>query len=99
MDGIRPVSPNFVMVGMMNPPKELPEDIKKFIEESDENGVIFVSFGSVLKASAMADSLRLKLLTVFSKLSQRVLWKWETEVRKKMIMDFSFVSLFLYYNE
>ena len=81
MDGIRPVSPNFVMIGMMNcrPPKELPENIKSFIEESGENGVIFVSFGSVLKASTMADSLRQKLLTVFRKLKQRILWKWESE--------------------
>ena len=34
MDGLRPVAPNFVMVGMLNckPAKPLPNDLKKFIE-------------------------------------------------------------------
>ena len=34
MDGLRPVSPNFVMIGMLNckPAKALPSDLKKFIE-------------------------------------------------------------------
>lgn len=79
-DGLRPVSPNYVMIGMMNcrQGQPLPNQLQTFMDEA-EHGVIFVSFGSVLKANQMADSLRLKLLTVFKNVKQRVIWKWETE--------------------
>jgi len=33
----------------------------------------------MLKGSAMPESKRKALLAVFSKLKQKVLWKWETE--------------------
>lgn len=84
MDGLRPLSPNYVMIGMMNcrPGKELPPLIKQYMDEADENGVIFVSFGSVLQASQMSDELRIKLTTVFGQLKQRILWKWESEEMK-----------------
>ena len=38
-----------------------------------------MSFGSVLKASQMSDKIRTIFTTAFSKLKQRVIWKWETE--------------------
>ena len=41
--------------------------------------MIYVSFGSVLKASVMSENKRKTLLNVFGKLKQKVLWKWETE--------------------
>ena len=49
MDGLRPMSPNYVQVGMMNcrDPKPLPKDLKDFLDGADD-GAIFVSFGSVL---------------------------------------------------
>ena len=45
-DGLRPVAPNFVFIGMMNckDPKPLPEDLQSFIDGA-KDGVIFVSFG------------------------------------------------------
>ncbi len=81
MDGLRPLSPNYIQIGMMNckPGKPLPQDLERFIEESGEHGVIFVSFGSVLKSSMMSDNLRKSFLTVFGQLKQRVIWKWESE--------------------
>ena len=48
-------------------------------DEAGPEGVIYVSFGSVLKASVMSEDKRLTLLNVFGKLKQKVLWKWETE--------------------
>ena len=45
--------------------------------ESGEHGVIFVSFGSVVKASKMPEAKRKAMLAVFSRLKQRVIWKWE----------------------
>ena len=43
------------------------------------NGVVYVSFGSVLQASKMSEENRLKLVNAFGKLKEKVLWKWETE--------------------
>jgi hypothetical protein len=35
------------------PGRKLPDHLQKFLDESGEDGVILVSFGSVLKASGM----------------------------------------------
>ena len=82
MDGWRPVAPNHINLGMMNciEPKELdPEDkIAKFLNDA-KDGVIFVSFGSVFRASYMSDDRRRLFLNVFKGLKQKILWKWETE--------------------
>ena len=78
-DGLRPVMPNTIMAGLMTctEAKPLPQDLKEFVENS-ENGVIFVSFGSIVKASKMPEAKRKGMLAVFSRLKQRVIWKWET---------------------
>ena len=62
-------------------PKPIDNDpkLRKFLDEAGPEGVIYVSFGSVLKASVMSEDKRLTLLNVFGKLKQKVLWKWETE--------------------
>lgn len=43
------------------------------------HGFIFISFGTVLKGSTLPESIRNKFLHVFSRLKQKVLWKWESE--------------------
>jgi len=82
-DGLRPTSPNYVTIGMMkcDPPPALPKDLQKFMDDA-KDGVIFVSFGSVMQASEMSDAVRLKLTSVFKGLKQKILWKWETEEMK-----------------
>ena len=62
-------------------PTAIEDDLKlrKFLDEAGPEGVIYVSFGSVLKASVMSDDKRKTMLNAFGKLNQRVLWKWETE--------------------
>ena len=80
-DGLRPVMPKTILAGLMScrPAKPLPNNLEKFIRES-KHGVIFVSFGSVVKASKMPESKRKMMLSVFSRLKQRVIWKWETSM-------------------
>jgi glucuronosyltransferase len=58
-------------------PSPLPKDLQSFLDSSGEQGAILVSFGSVLKASEMSESMRKVFLNVFSKLKQKVLWKFE----------------------
>ncbi|KAJ4441095.1 hypothetical protein ANN_10945, partial [Periplaneta americana] len=76
----RPLMPNLVQVGGMHikPPKELPQDLKKFLDEAPD-GVIFFSMGSNLKSSKMKEGTIKALVEAFSKLKQKVLWKWETD--------------------
>ncbi len=81
LDGLRPTSPNYIQVGMMDcrPGRPLPVNIEKFIAGSGDDGVVLVAFGSVLQASDMTEDMRLALVNVFRRLKQRVIWKWETE--------------------
>ena len=60
-------------------PAKLPLHIEKFMNDSGDDGVILVSFGTVLQASQMSESLRLKLISVLGNVKQRVLMKWENE--------------------
>jgi len=78
-DGLRPVMPNTIFAGLMscNPSSPLPQDLEDFIHGA-EHGVIYVSFGSVIKASKMPEAKRQILLNVFSNMKQRIIWKWET---------------------
>ena len=49
------------------------------MDEAGPDGVIYVSFGTVVKASIMPDTKRKVLLNVFRNLKQKILWKWETD--------------------
>ena len=62
-----------------SPAQPLPQHLANFVEAA-EHGVILVSFGSILEASKMPEYKRMMMLRVFSKLKQRVIWKWETEM-------------------
>jgi glucuronosyltransferase len=55
------------------------QDLQDFAASSGKDGFIYFSMGSVLKGSKMPESHRLALLKAFSRIRQKVLWKWETE--------------------
>lgn len=72
------------MVGLVDiagahirPPKPLPDDLQKFMDEA-KHGVIYFSLGAYLQSSQIPTEKRNALLNVFSKLKQRVVWKFET---------------------
>ena len=77
-DGLRPVHPQTIQAGLMtcSKPPPLTGELLQFVEEA-QHGVVFVSFGSVIKASKMPEEKRLMMLKSFSELKQRVVWKWE----------------------
>ncbi|XP_055541783.1 UDP-glycosyltransferase UGT5-like [Wyeomyia smithii] len=62
----------------IRPPKPLPHEMKRFMDEA-KHGVIYFSLGAYMQSSAMPVEKRLILLKVFSKLKQRVIWKFETD--------------------
>ena len=80
-DGLRPLAPNIIQAGLMScfPGGALEGELREWVEGA-EHGVIYLSFGSVVKASKMPESRRLLLLNVLTRLKQRVIWKWEKEM-------------------
>lgn len=68
----------------------LPNDIQKFIDES-EHGVVYFSLGGNLNPSAMPVEKQQAIINSLSSLKQRILWKWDdvnTKVdRKKFLVQ------------
>ncbi|XP_022175455.1 UDP-glucuronosyltransferase 2B10-like [Myzus persicae] len=84
LDGPRPLVPNMVEIGGIHvkSPKPIPKDILKFIEDSP-NGVMFFTFGSLIRISTLPPNVLQMFKEVFAKLPIRVLWKYEEEMPDK----------------
>lgn len=55
------------------------KDLEEFVSGSDDAGFIIVSFGSILRGANMPVEIRRLFLSTFSRLRQRVIWKWEED--------------------
>ncbi|XP_062120630.1 UDP-glycosyltransferase UGT5 [Drosophila sulfurigaster albostrigata] len=80
--GSRPVTPQLIEVGGMHitsdAKKQLPQELEQFLQRSPQ-GVIFISWGSMVRASSIdADKLQ-AMLQVLSQQPLNVIWKWETD--------------------
>jgi UDP:flavonoid glycosyltransferase YjiC (YdhE family) len=75
-----PRVPSMVDIGgfHINPPKKLPKDLQEYLDSAKE-GVVYFSMGSTLQSINLPVEKREAILRVFSKLKQKVLWKWEDE--------------------
>lgn len=47
--------------------------------DASKHGVIYFSLGSNMKSVLLPDETKQEILSVFSKLPYRVIWKWEDE--------------------
>ncbi|XP_065219035.1 UDP-glycosyltransferase UGT5-like isoform X37 [Planococcus citri] len=76
-----PMVPAVVDIGGIHikPAKPLPKNIEKFINES-KHGVVYFCMGSLLRGETFPPEKREAFLYAFSKIPQRVLWKWEGDV-------------------
>ncbi|RZC32879.1 UDP-glucuronosyltransferase 2C1-like, partial [Asbolus verrucosus] len=76
-----PHVPNIIEIGgyHVSPPKKLPPDLQNFLDKAYE-GVILFSMGSNLKSKDLTPEVRKSILKAFSKIKQKVLWKFETEL-------------------
>ncbi|XP_058833853.1 UDP-glucosyltransferase 2-like [Topomyia yanbarensis] len=76
----RPYPPNMIEVGgiQIDEPKPLPKDLQKYLDEAP-NGVIYFCMGSNIKTKHIPVEKREAFLKVFSKLKERVLWKFEDD--------------------
>ena len=60
-----------------SPSKPLPSELDQFMQTIGDEGVILVSFGTVL--GAMDDTSLEMMATAFSKLPQKIIWKLKLE--------------------
>jgi len=81
MGYIRPILPNTISLGFthIDPPQPLPGVLEEILNKN-ENGVIYVSFGTIFKVNHYGSVVR-KLIEVFEKLPYLVLWKHDGELK------------------
>ncbi|XP_017775571.1 PREDICTED: UDP-glucuronosyltransferase 2B7-like [Nicrophorus vespilloides] len=81
LHSIRPLTPATVAIGPfihIKPPRDLPKDLKVFLDEAKE-GVIYFSLGSNVKSKDIAPETREIIMKTFGKLPYKILWKFESE--------------------
>ncbi|XP_063220627.1 UDP-glycosyltransferase UGT5-like [Bacillus rossius redtenbacheri] len=76
----QPLLPNMIQIGGMHlkPVKPLPRDLKKYLDDASE-GVVYFSMGSNLRSAEFPEELRDAFVKTFSKLKQKILWKFEDD--------------------
>ncbi|KAL0810812.1 hypothetical protein ABMA28_010124 [Loxostege sticticalis] len=76
----RPSPPNVIYIGGLHqkPVKELPQDLKSYLDSS-KHGVIYISFGTNVEPALLPPERIQKLINVFSKLPYDILWKWNKD--------------------
>lgn len=76
----RPQMPGIIQVGgaHIKPPNALPQNLQDFMDQA-EHGVILFSLGAYLQSSQMPKEKIEIFLNAFSKLKQRIIWKFEDE--------------------
>ncbi|KAI5746283.1 hypothetical protein M8J77_001866 [Diaphorina citri] len=77
LESERPQVSNLIHVGGMHLKNEkLPKDLEDIMSNAPE-GVVYVSFGSIIQPAKMPAELKDTLVRVFSKMRQTVLWRWK----------------------
>ena len=80
LSGSKPLPPSVVELGGIHIQKAKPLDVdlQKFLDNA-ESGVVFISWGSMIKAETMPVVKRDAIVKAMKRLKQRVIWKWENE--------------------
>lgn len=78
--GSRAKTPNILELGGIHikESRQLDPELKAILD-SAKNGVIYVSWGSMIRADTFPVEKRTSLLKTFGTLKQKVLWKWEND--------------------
>jgi UDP:flavonoid glycosyltransferase YjiC (YdhE family) len=76
-----PHLPNIIEIGgyHVSLPKDLPRDLQEYMDNATD-GVVLFSMGSNLKSKDLTLDVRRSILGAFSKLKEKVLWKFETDL-------------------
>ncbi|XP_057667366.1 UDP-glycosyltransferase UGT5-like [Diorhabda carinulata] len=66
----------------IRPPKKLPEDLRKYLDDA-KDGVIYFSMGSTVQSADFPPKTKEAILKAFSKRKEKVLWKFEEDLPGK----------------
>ncbi|XP_063629857.1 UDP-glycosyltransferase UGT5-like [Cydia splendana] len=79
-EGNIPVPPSVIHIGGMhqNPEKDLPQDLKQYLDSS-KHGVIYISFGTNVDTSTLPREKIQFIINALSHLPYDVLWKWNQD--------------------
>jgi len=69
----------------------LQQELQKYLDEAPD-GVIYFSMGSHLEGYLIPKSKRNAFVGAFSKLKQRVLWKWESDILPGQLSNLKFAK-------
>ncbi|XP_068217352.1 UDP-glycosyltransferase UGT5-like [Palaemon carinicauda] len=77
-----PLLPSQVQIGAIHckSPKPLNKELTSWIEGAGDEGVIYVSLGSMAQGNTMPIQYRDLFVAAFARLSRRVIWKYEGSV-------------------
>ncbi|XP_025195624.1 UDP-glucuronosyltransferase 1-5-like [Melanaphis sacchari] len=78
----RPMGPNVLEIGgihLNRPLKPLPKHLEDVMNNSNEFGVIVLTFGSLVAMDTLPDYVLKAFKTVLSKLPQTIIWKYEDD--------------------
>ncbi|XP_037048256.1 UDP-glycosyltransferase UGT5-like isoform X2 [Bradysia coprophila] len=80
LSGPKPMPPTVVEVGGVHikEPEAIDESLQRILD-SAEHGVIYVSWGSMIRADSLPSQKREALLSAFATLKQTIVWKWEND--------------------
>lgn len=76
-----PLMPNMIEVGgyHITEPEKLTQELQEYLDSAKE-GVIYFAMGSNLKSANFREHTKNALLSAFSKMKQKILWKFETPI-------------------
>ncbi|XP_075151213.1 UDP-glycosyltransferase UGT5-like [Haematobia irritans] len=80
LSGAKPLPPSVIELGGVHIQKSKPLDVdlQKFLDNAD-HGVVFISWGSMIRAETLPVSKRDAIVKAARRLKQRVIWKWEND--------------------
>ncbi|XP_037961145.1 UDP-glycosyltransferase UGT5-like [Teleopsis dalmanni] len=80
LSGVKPIPPSVIELGGIHIQKSKPlsADLQRFLDNA-EHGVIFISWGSMIRAETLPASKRDAILRAVKRLKQKVIWKWEND--------------------
>lgn len=79
LHGAKPDNPNIIEIGGIHiKPQNLPNDLKNILDNANE-GVLYFSLGSMIKASSMNNETLKEIFEALGAIPRKIIWKFETD--------------------
>lgn len=80
INGAKPLPPTVIEIGgtHIGEPQPLDKDIQNILD-SAVDGLIYVSWGSMIRAETLPENKRNAFIAALGSFKQQVLWKWEND--------------------